>query len=188
MGKKINGLLKKSSILTLFLSLFTVPLLHGADPVRIIVLPADAEKGTLVSSDPGRMDHYRRTMRFINNQLVLHGFEVVNPVAKEAIIEEYDRLAARPRTESKLACVELCRKYDTDAAYIVWLDVQPRKTKDGYCNVKASIEGEGYDSAGRDLGSGLAKVITLRKRNCQLAVSAAEKEIGDIVGRTLTGY
>jgi len=185
---KINGLYKKSCILILFLSLLVVPFLHGADPTRIIVLPADAEKGTLVSSDAERMDHYRRTMRFINNQLVLHGFEVVNPVAKEAIIEEYDRLAARPRTESKLACVELCRKYETDAAYIVWLDVHARKTKDGYCRVRAIVEGEGYDSAGRDLGSGLAKEFTLVKRDCQQAVKIAEKEIGDIVGRALTGY
>jgi hypothetical protein len=134
------------------------------------------------------LDHYRRVMRFINNQLVRHNFEVVNAVAHELQEKYYALLAQRTSSSAQSVCAELNRKYGTDAAYIIWLDIFAKRTRDGFCRVSARIEGEGYDSAGRDLGAGLAKDFTTVGEDCVAAVELAEKEIGDIVGRKLTAY
>ncbi len=170
------------------LLLLVVSTAQSQEAIRIVVLPVDTEGGAWVSDDDDRMEHYRRTMRFINNELVKHGFEVVNPAAKELLIQEYDRMAARIEENSKLASLELCRRYETDAAYIVWLDVHVRRTRDGYCKVKVRVEGEGYDTASRDLGAGLLEEFHLVRRNCQQAVESAERQVGDIVGKKLTAY
>lgn len=157
-------------------------------PVRIVVLPFYTEEGTDAKDAGYEARHYRRIAKFINNQLGRHGFEVINPFAAELKEEEYNRYRERSREDSPLAAREMTRKYATDVAYIVWLDVKKRMTGDGYCNAQARIEGEGYDSGARDLGAGLIKTFKVTRRDCDDAIVEAEKEVGDIVGRTLTAW
>ena len=121
-------------------------------PIRIVVLPFYTEAGADVTDGGYEGRHYRRLSRYINNQLVRHGFEVINPSAHEYTEEEYNRLRERPREDSPLAAMELTRKFLVDAVYLVWLDVNTRTTDDGLCKAKARVEGEGYDSGARDLG------------------------------------
>lgn len=157
------------------------------NPTRIVVLPYYVEKGA--DKNAGyEARHYRRMMKFINNQLVRHNFEVVNPFASDLKEAEYNKFMQRAREDSPLAAQEMTRKYATDAAYIVWLDVKKEHTADGYCKVRSRVEGEGYDSAARDLGVGVIKNFTVTRRDCEDAIVEAEKEVGDEVGRTLTAW
>ncbi len=151
---------------------------------RIVVVPFYTEEG----STQWDSRHYRRILNFINNQLVRHGFEVVNRRAAELKEEEYNNYMERARQDSVLASVEMCKKYATDLAYIVWLSVKREVTPDGYCRAKARLEGEGYDSAGRDLGAAVSKTFIVTKRDCDDAIAEVEKEVADLVGRKLTAW
>ena len=157
-------------------------------PKRIVVLPFYTEEGTDVTDAGYEARHYRRIIRFINNQLVRHGFEVISSHAKELKEQEYNRLRERAREDSSLAAREMTRKYAVDVAYVVWLDVSRRTTGDGYCRAKARVEGEGYDSGARVIGAGVIKTFTLTRRDCDDAVIEAEREVGDEVGRMLTAW
>jgi hypothetical protein len=157
-------------------------------PTRIVVLPFYTEEGKDIKDARYAAKHYRRMMKFINNQLVRHGFEVINPFAKEGSEEEYNRVMQRAREDSPLAARDMCKKYGTEIAYIVWLTVKTDNTADGYCKASASLDGEGYDSAGRDLGAGVYKTFIVTRRDCDQAIAEAEKEIGDLVGRKLTAW
>jgi hypothetical protein len=152
---------------------------------RIVVVPFYTEKGQDVKDTGYAAEHYRRVMRFINNQLARHGFEVVNPFAKELGEEEYNRVMQRSRQESILAAKEICKKYASEIAYTVWLTVQIDGTADRYCRARVRLDGEGYDSAGRDLGVGVYKTVIVTRRSCEDAIAGAEKEVGDLVGRRL---
>lgn len=155
---------------------------------RIVVVPIYTEEGREVKEGGKSTLHYRRTMGFIENQLVRHGFEVINPFAKDASEEEYSRVMERSREDSPLACKEMCKKYAVDAAYIVWLSVKIKKTSDGYCKARARLDGQGYDSAARSLGANVSKTFKVTKRDCDDAIAEVEKEVGDLVGRKLTAW
>lgn len=160
----------------------------ASDPIRIVVLPFYSEEGVDVKAGGDATNHYRRMSRFINNQLVRHGFEVINPFAADAAERELSRVMERAREDSPLAGLEMCKKYGTDASYIVWLKVKVKKTDDGYCKASARLDGEGYDSAGHDLGAGLSKTFKVSRRDCDDAIAEVEKEVGDLVGRKLTAW
>lgn len=155
---------------------------------RIIVLPFYVEEGRDANAGGNATLHFRRMMRFINNQLVRHDFEVINPFAKDASEREFNRVMERAREDSPMACMEVCKRYGVDAAYIVWLRVKVRQTQDGFCKAKARLDGEGYDSAGHDLGIGVSKSWVETARDCDDAIAECEKEVGDVVGRTLTAW
>ncbi len=155
---------------------------------RIAVLPFYVEEGA-DSKEGGKSTlHYRRMMRFINNQLTRHGCEVINPFAKDASEKEYNRLMERAREDSSLACLEMCKKYSVDIAYVVWMKVKVKKVDNDLYKAHARVDGEGYDSAGRDLGAGLSKTFYMTKDNRDDAIYEAEKEVGDLVGRTITKW
>ena len=156
--------------------------------IRIVVLPFYTEAGADVTDGGYEGRHYRRLSRYINNQLVRHGFEVINPSAHEYTEEEYNRLRERPREDSPLAAMELTRKFLVDAVYLVWLDVNTRTTDDGLCKAKARVEGEGYDSGARDLGAGLDRAFNVTRNECDDAIVGVEKLAGDEVGRLLTAW
>jgi hypothetical protein len=155
---------------------------------RIVVIPLYTEEGREAAQGGSQTLHYRRTMGFIENQLVRHGFEVINPFAKDASEAEYNRIMERSREDSPLACQEMCKKYAVDAAYIVWLYVKIRRTSDGYCKAKARLDGQGYDSGARSLGANVSKTFVVTRRDCDDAVAEVEKEVGDLVGRKLTAW
>ena len=155
-------------------------------PIRIVVLPFYSEAGRQVTDGGFEGRHYRRVSRYINNQLVRHGFEVINPTARIRTEEEYNRLREISREDSVLAARELTRQFLVDVVYLVWLDVDTRVTDDGYCQARARIEGEGYDSAARDIGAGLDRIFRKTRRDCDEAIVGAEKLAGDEVGRLLT--
>ena len=160
----------------------------STDPIRIVVLPFYNEQGNDTNQGGDSTIHYRRMMRFINNQLVRHNFEVINPFAHDSAEREYNRIMERSLDDSSLSCMEMNKKYGTDAAYIVWLDVTVETTSDGYCKASARLEGEGYDSGGRDLGVGVSKTFKITKRSCDDSIVEVEKEVGDLVGRKLTAW
>jgi hypothetical protein len=160
----------------------------ATDPIRIVVLPFYSEEGADVKDGGDATLHYRRMLRFINNQLVRHNFEVINPFAHDAAEAEMNRVMEKSREDSSLAILEMCKKYGTDAAYISWLKVKVKKTDDGYCKASARLDGEGYDSAGHDLGAGLSKTFNITRRDCDDAIAEVEKEVGDLVGRKLTAW
>jgi hypothetical protein len=155
---------------------------------RIVVIPLYTEEGREAKDGGSRTLHYRRAMGFIENQLVRHGFEVVNPFAKDSSEAEYNRVMERAREDSVLASKEMCKKYAVDVAYIVWLIVKVKRTSDGYCKAKARFDGQGYDSAGRSLGANVSKTFKVTRRDCDDAVAEVEKEVGDLVGRKLTAW
>ena len=155
---------------------------------RIVVVPFYTEAGQGASNASFGGNHCRRMMRFINNRLVAGGFEVLNPFAVEAGEQDYNRLIERTREDSPLAGREMCRKYGSDAAYVVWLKVRTGQTADGYCRAAGRLDGEGYDSGGRDLGVGVSKTFKVTRRDCDDAVAEVEKQVGDEVGRTLTAW
>jgi hypothetical protein len=155
---------------------------------RIVVLPFYVEEGADAKGGGNATLHYRRMMRFINNNLSRHGFEVINPFAHDAGEKELNRVMERAREDSTLASLEVCKKYGVDVAYITWLTVKRRTTDDGYCKTKARLDGEGYDSAGRDLGAGVSKTWNITKRDCDDAIAEVEKEVGDEVGMKLTAW
>ena len=70
---------------------------------RIVVIPLYTEEGREAKDGGRRTLHYRRAMGFIENQLVRHGFEVINPFAKDAGEAEYNRIMERAREDSVLA-------------------------------------------------------------------------------------
>lgn len=155
---------------------------------RIVVLPFYVEEGRDANAGANATLHFRRMMRFINNQLVRHDFEVINPFAKDASEREFNRVMERAREDSPMASMEVCKRYGVDAAYIVWLRVKVRQTQDGFCKAKARLDGEGYDSAGHDLGIGVSKSWVETARDCDDAIAECEKEVGDVVGRKLTAW
>ena len=153
--------------------------------IRIVIAPFYAEE-SLDSGTPKQIArHYRRVIRFIGNPLVRQGYEVINPFARELTEKEYNRILQRAKEDSPLAAKDLCKKYATEIAYIVWLDVHRKQTVDGYCKATVNIDGEGYDSVGRDLGVGIQKDFIVTRRECRVAVTEAEKELGILVGRKL---
>ena len=85
-----------------------------------------------------------------------------------------------------LAAGELTRRFTVDVVYLIWLDVETEVTDDGYCRARAQIEGEGYDSAARDIGAGLDRIFRMTRRDCDDAIIEVEKLGGDEVGRILT--
>ncbi|MDL1959383.1 MAG: hypothetical protein LWX01_07560 [Deltaproteobacteria bacterium] len=157
---------------------------HALAQTRIVVVPFYTEEG----SEKWDSRHYRRILSFINNQLVRHDFEVVNRRGTELKEEEYNRYMETAHKDSALASLEMCKKYATDLAYIVWLKVKRERTSDGYCRAEVRLEGEGYDSAGRDLGAAVSKKFVVTKRDCDDAIAEAEKEVADLVGRKLTAW
>lgn len=162
-----------------------------AGPSRIVVVPYYTESGDDVREGGGKTNHYRRVMRYINNQLVRHNFEVINPIATEYQEEEYNRIMERSRNDSVLAARTLCKKYSTDAAYLIWLKIKFKKESNASGTLwrgTAIVEGEGYDSAGRDLGAGLSKHWTMTKKDKDLVMIEVEKEVGYEVGRVLTAW
>ena len=157
-----------------------------ADPIRIVVLPYYVEDGYDAKALPEFSKHYRRLIGFIQNQLVRHNYEVIDPFAADMKEMEYNNLMERSRSDSALACREMCKRYATDAAYVVWMELLRKRTGDGMCKVRIRLDGQGYDSASRSLGVALSKTFDVTREDCSDAMAEAEKEVGDVVGRTLT--
>ena len=155
---------------------------------RVVVLPFYTEEGANASEGGAAVEHYRRVMRFINNQLNRNDFEVINPFAKENIEKEYDRVMERARQDSVLAGREVCEKYGVDIAYIVWLKAKVEYTPDGYYKSSVQLDGEGYDSAGHDLGAGIFQTFKVTRRDRDEAIGETERWAGDLVGRKLTSW
>jgi len=153
---------------------------------RIVVLPFYVEEGNQAATGQSSLGfHYRRMSGFIENQLVSHDFEVIDPFAKDASERELGRVMERAREDSMLVSQNMCQRFGTDAAYIVWMKVKVRRTGDGYYKAVATVDGKGYDSGGRSLGANVVKTLKATKRNYDEAITLVEKEVGDVVGRTL---
>lgn len=157
-------------------------------PIRIVVLPFYTEEGRGTEDAGMQTLLYRRMMRFINEALTRHGFEVTNPFAGEVSEPAYNRLMKQAREDSPLVCLTMCKKYGTDAAYIVWLHVRLEGRGQGLCKAHARLDASGYDSAGRDLGADISQAIDLDSQYCDDAIADVEKEVGDLVGTRLTAW
>ena len=184
--KRLTFSLLPALLLLFLISATTQAMANG--PIKVVVVPSYTELGADVRDGGGRTVHYRRVMRYINNQLVKHGFEVVNPTAAEYIEEEQNVQMQRSRQDSILNARTLCKKYATDVAMVVWLKVKAERADRGLTRVKATLEGEGYDAAGMDLGIGLEKNWTVTANDKDDAIIKAEKDVGYEVGRVLTAW
>jgi hypothetical protein len=156
---------------------------------RIVVLPFYVEKGH--DADTGSSDiglHFRRMSGFIENHLVRHNFEVIDPFARDASEAELNAVMEKAKQDSLMVARNMCQRYAVDAAYIVWLTVKTQKTADGYYQASAILDGKGYDSGGRSLGANVLKTFKVTRRDFDEAVAVVEKEVGDVVGRTLTNW
>ena len=157
-------------------------------PIRIVILPFYTEAGADVTDGGYEGRHYRRLSRYISSHFVRGGFEVVDPSAHEYTEEEYNRLRVRSRAEFPLAAMELTRRFRVDTLYLVWLDVDTRTLDEGYCQAKARVEVEGYDSGVRNFGVGPDQTFTRSRRECDDATVEVVKLAGDEVGRLLTAW
>jgi hypothetical protein len=185
-GRRFTFSLLPALLLVFLISATAQAMANG--PIKVVVVPSYTELGSDVRDGGNRTVHYRRVMRYINNQLVKHGFEVVNPTAAEYIEEEQNVQMQRSRQDSILSARALCKKYATDVAMVVWLKVKAERADRGLTRVKAILEGEGYDAAGMDLGIGLEKNWTVTANDKDDAIIKAEKDVGYEVGRVLTAW
>lgn len=175
-----------TAVLILAVSCLGIPPADAGMRTRIVVLPFYTEQGQPADNSDGR--HYRRLSGFIENHLVAHGFEVIDPFARDASEREYGRVLQRAEKDSLLVATNMCQRYAVDAVYMVWLNVKTFRTADGYTQANAIVDGKGYDSAGRSLGINLLKNIRISRRDFDEAVAVAEKEVGDMVGQALTQW
>jgi hypothetical protein len=182
--RNVTGSLLAAVTLVLGLGLFQA----AAAQQRIVILPYYVEKGWEATDSTAEQMHYRRMVGFVANQFVRQGFEVIDPFAADAKMDEYNRLMQRAKADSALVSREMCKRYATDAAYIMWLKVKVRKTEDGLWRASAIVDGQGYDSAARSLGAAVNKTFHVTKYDRDEAIVTVEKEIGDEVGRTLTAW
>lgn len=186
--------MKKAAVIPILVAMFLMlmtAMAQAANPIRIVVVPYFTEEGTDVRDGGFRTEHYRRTIRYINNKLVQHGFDVINAVAAEYQEEEYMRVGQQIRADSALAARSLCQKYGTDIAYVVWLKLKTKKVVEKDRTMYQGLvilEGEGYDSAGRDIGAGLAKEWRVTRDDYDSLLVKIEKEVGFQVGRVLTAW
>ena len=156
-------------------------------PTRIVVLPFYAEAGTWVTDRGVEGSHIRRISRLINNHLRRHGLEAMSPSAIELTEQDYSVILERPGADSPLAARNLPARYSVDVVYLVWLDVTTDPLDGDYCEAEAFVEGEGYDSAGRAIGAGVARTFTATARGrCTAAIREVEKHAGKAIGRLLT--
>jgi hypothetical protein len=183
-GIKVTGALLAAVMLVMAFGLFHA----AAAQHRIVILPYYVEKGWEAADSAAEQMHYRRMVGFVANQFVRQGFEVIDPFAADAKMDEYNKLMQRAKGDSALVSREMCKRYATDAAYIMWLKVKVRKTEDGLWRASAIVDGQGYDSAARSLGAAVSKTFHVTKYDRDEAIVTVEKEIGDEVGRTLTAW
>ena len=151
--------------------------------MRVVVLPIYVENGVEVKSGGKKVEHYRRVIRYINNYLVRQNFEVVNPFAQDLKEIEYNKYMEKAREDSSLAAMDLCKRFATDAAFIITLNVRYRYTPDGLCRVSTYVEGEAYDSGGRSLGLGVDERFKKTALDCFDAIVDSEKEAASKIGQ-----
>ncbi len=196
MGKAVIRSRSKSRGVTAFLLIFfglvfaaAMPQqVYSADPIRIVVLPYYVEDGAASRDAGDAVQHYRRVIGFMENQLVRHGFEVINPFAADLKESEYNKAMEKSREDSALVCKDMCKRFAADIAYVVTMDVGRKLTSDGYCKVRVRLDGQGYDSAAVSLGATVSKTFKITRDNCDDAIADTQKEVGDLVGRTLTAW
>ncbi len=113
---------------------------------------------------------------------------MIDPFARDASETELNAVMEKAKQDSLMVAKNMCQRYAVDAAYIVWLTVKTQKTSDGYYQASAILDGKGYDSGGRSLGANVLKTFKVTRRDFDEAVAIVEKEVGDVVGRTLTNW
>jgi len=184
-GKKIGLIVILAAVFVILGALSA----HAQLRNRIVVLPFYVEKENpldTIRSDLGF--HYRRMSGFIENHLVSHNFEVIDPFARDANERELNRVMEKAREDSMLMATNMCQRFGVDAVYIVWLNVKAKRTSDGYYKASAMLNGKGYDSGGRSLGANVMKTFKVTRNDFDEAVAVVEKEVGDVVGRALTNW
>ena len=174
-------------------------------PIRIVLFPACTEKDLYVAPARTARDvflwctetvhgdgadatgGYRswNLYRYIKLQLVRRGFEVIDPSHTK---EEYNRIREVARADSVLAARELTRWFVVDVVYLLWIEIDTRVTGDGYYRATARVEGEGYDSAAREIEAGLDRPFRMTRRECMDAIIRVERLTGDEVVRVLTAW
>lgn len=155
-------------------------------PHRIVVLPFYVEKGGK-TQDFIDARVYRRMGGLINAELAKSNlnFDVVNAVASDLNQQDYDELSQRFKSDSLSAVTDMNRRYNTDAVYVVWLDVEI-EMQDGLCKVTIILDGEGYASDGSDLGVALSESTDYTTKTCQLSLNKSQKNIAKQIGVSIS--
>ena len=176
-----------SVVLFAFLLIFASSNVAFAVKTSIVVVPHYVEQG-LESKDSADQQHFRRLIRVINNRLVKSGFEVINAAATEAIVHDREKDFEISKSDSRMNGESICHKYGTDLAYLLWVKIKVKKTSDGMYRVRAFLEGECYDSAGRDVGASISKIWKLTKRDREEAIWKVEEDVAYKLARVLTAW
>jgi len=173
-----------SSYLFIFSLLLLINVTLSAAQTRIVVIPFYQENND--NQKDSVTHHYRRISGLINNQLVSHQFEVMNPFAIEWKEREFNELLKQSHKDAAFFCKEMCRKYSSDIAYVLWITNEQTTTPDEFCKVNVTLEGQGYDSASRDIGVYIAETLQTIHPDCNRAVFEAEKKIAALTGEQLS--
>ena len=175
--------------------LFAGTVLGDDGPPRISVLIYYTEAGGKVTDEYFEYwakyrdlppPHVRLGLQ-IERRLVRHGFEVVGPNAHEHTRQIYTRLGEMAPEDAPPVAGELARMLMVDVVYLVRfdLDMDMRITGDGYCQARAHVEGEGYDSAAHRIDAWVNRLHRATRRECDRAIIAVVDGASDDVGRVL---
>lgn len=159
----------------------------AAKQTRIVVLPMFSVDGQHLSESGVVRSHYLTVMGPIENRLVQSGsFEVVDPLAAETGVKEYQRTLDTARSQTALAVRNVAQKYAVDLVYLVDLEVRVNEVEPGMYEAVTKVQGRGFDSANRNLGLNLDRTYRHSSEDRSLAVNEVEKEAGRSIARILT--
>ena len=156
--------------------------------IRIVILPHYAENGVETEDNNSVFEYYMRIERYVSNKLH-QGFDVIyRNHSQETYVKHTYQIMQLVLEDTSRAVIQITNRYETDVAYIVWLEVYKQVAADGVCKVTAVFAGEGYDNAARNLGINVAKTITRNNNDCDMAIRKAIGEFAVLVGKKLTTW
>ena len=128
---------------------------------------------------------------YINNHLVGHGFEVIDPAAHEYTEAEYNRLRERPRSKTPSLAADGADGANSWSTWSIWSGSTWKRMREDRRRLlqgKGAGPGQGLRQRGTQTSElHWSRYLNRARRNCEDAVIKAEKEIaGDEIGRLLT--
>jgi len=148
----------------------------------IVILPFKKDLDYSLTNENKSL--YERIIGLISNHLV-EDFIVIDPFAAELKEYEYQAYWKLAHKKPKTTCIEICRRFACDIAYIAWIDQKETPTADGYHRVTTSFEGNGYDAAARTLGINFSETVNRTLMNFFDAQRESHKILAEIVGEEL---
>lgn len=137
----------------------------SGSPLRIAVV--FEEGGAGYNYDP----YGRQSVGAINVSLVRRNIEAINVSSHGASSEKRTR--------------NLIESYGADGIIFVQLRGMKRKSLDDVCMVQMTIEADGYDARGNDLGVAVSKSLNIERNSCDEAARICSRQLGYTAGRLI---